>query len=150
VTTPQPESGSAVASAQQKRERLRFTRFSFTRTPTAHCTAEVELEWVNEQKIIGRASGVASPVGDLRLASDATLRAVETFSNGALQFELIGVKTMRAFDSTVVIVSVLYTRADSPQRLLGVHLADEDPLRSAVVATLQATNRLLGNYIATR
>jgi hypothetical protein len=34
--------------------------------------------------------------------------------------------------------------------LLGCHLCEEDPLRGAVIATLQATNRVLGNAIATR
>ena len=57
---------------------------------------------------------------------------------------------MRAFDANVVIVSVLFTQGEMQRRLLGCQLADEDPLRGAVVATLQATNRLLGNAIATR
>jgi hypothetical protein len=37
-----------------------------------------------------------------------------------------------------------------PQRLLGVCLAEEDPVNGAVVAVLNATNRVLGNFIATR
>jgi hypothetical protein len=40
-------------------------------------------------------------------------------------------------------VSVLARRQGGEQRLLGCHLADEDSLRSAVLATLQATNRIL-------
>jgi hypothetical protein len=63
----------------------------------------------------------------------------------------VGVKTMRAFDANIVIVSVLATHGGGPQqRLLGCHLAEDDPLRSAVVAVLHATNRVLGNFIATR
>jgi hypothetical protein len=57
---------------------------------------------------------------------------------------------MRAFDANVVIVSVLSSRGDGERRLLGCHLADEDLLRGTVIATLQATNRVLGNYIARR
>lgn len=64
---------------------------------------------------------------------------------------------MRAFDANVVIVSVQCVDGESQngergkeRRLLGCHLAGEDPLRGAVIATLQATNRLLGNAIATR
>jgi len=50
-----------------------------------------------------------------------------------------------------VIVSVLAAHGGGPQqRLLGCHLAEDDPLRSAVVAVLHATNRVLGNFIATR
>ncbi|MEO6445842.1 MAG: hypothetical protein ABIZ91_04645 [Gemmatimonadaceae bacterium] len=144
------EEGPAAAGA--RRERLRFTRFEFVRTPTARCTAEVELEYQSGDAVVGRAEGVATPLGDVRLAAEATLRAIEEFSRGTLKFELIGVKQMRAFDANVVIVSVGVLSAESKgaRRLLGCHLAGDDPLRGAVVATLQATNRMLGNAIATR
>jgi len=136
-----------------RRERLRFTRFAFEKSPTARCSAEVELEYQPGDSVVGRAEGIATPLGDVRLAAEATLRAIERFSKGALRFDLIGVKQMRAFDANVVIVSVLCHSKDEgapERRLLGCHLADDDPLRGAVIATLQATNRLLGNAIATR
>lgn len=133
-----------------RRERLRFTRFAFVRSHTAKCTAEVELEYQPGDAVIGRAEGIASTLGDVRLAAEATLRAIEEFSRGTLRFELIGVKQMRAFDANVVIVSILSPHSDGERRLLGCHLAGEDPLRGAVIATLQATNRLLGNAIVTR
>lgn len=142
-----------AASAGQRRERLRFTRFSFERTPTARCSAEVELEYQPGDSVVGRAEGIAAPLGDVRLAAEATLRAIERFARGTLRFDLLGVKQMRAFDANVVIVSVLCVSGegrDQERRLLGCHLADEDPLRGAVIATLQATNRMLGNAIATR
>jgi len=142
-----------LSLCQPRRERLRFTRFAFERTPTAHCSAEVELEYQPGDIVVGRAEGVAAPLGDLRLAAEATLRAIESFSNGTLHFELLGVKQMRAFDANVVIVSVICASNDPrsrERRLLGCHLAGEDPLRGAVIATLQATNRMLGNAIATR
>lgn len=142
-----------ASAGGQRRERLRFTRFSFDRTPTARCSAEVELEYQPGDSVVGRAEGVAAPLGDVRLAAEATLRAIEHFSRGTLKFDLLGVKQMRAFDANVVIVSVLCQSPDGAEqerRLLGCHLADEDPLRGAVIATLQATNRMLGNSIATR
>jgi hypothetical protein len=110
----------------------------------------VELEWLEGERVVGRADGVGSALGDLRLAADAALRALETFSKGELAFELVGVKTMRAFDANIVIVSVIVLRGAGPQRLLGCHLAEDDALRGAVVAILHATNRTLGNFIATR
>jgi hypothetical protein len=64
-------------------------------------------------------------------------------------FELVGVKAIRAFDATVVIVSVA-NRRDGPSRLLGSCLVENDPVRGAVLAVLSATNRVLGNFIATR
>src|SRR6185436_17822704 len=91
-------SGSVISQAQLKRERLRFTNFVFHRAPSGTCRSEVELEWMEGE-------GVTSTLGDLRVAADASLRAIEQFSNGTLRFELVGVKTMRAFDANIVIVS---------------------------------------------
>lgn len=143
--------GSVISQAQLKRERLRFTNFVFHRAPSGTCRSEVELEWMEGERVTGKAEGVTSTLGDLRVAADAALRAIEGFSHGSLRFELVGVKTMRAFDANIVIVSVLAAHGGGPQqRLLGCHLAEEDPLRSAVVAVLHATNRVLGNFIATR
>jgi hypothetical protein len=143
--------GASMGST--RRERLRFTRFAFERGPTARCSAEVELEYQPGESVIGRAEGIATPLGDVRLAAEATLRAIERFSRGTLRFDLLGVKQMRAFDANVVIVSVLCLDdqgREHERRLLGCHLADEDVLRGAVIATLQATNRLLANTIAVR
>lgn len=142
-----------LASDGSRRERLRFIRFAFERHPTARCCAEVELQYQPGDSVIGRAEGIATSLGDIRLAAEATLRAIELFAKGTLRFDLLGVKQMRAFDANVVIVSVLCidpAGREQERRLLGCHLADEDPLKGAVVATLQATNRLLGNAIATR
>jgi hypothetical protein len=141
---------AVVLQSQLKRERLRFTNFVFQRSPSGRCHSEVELEWLDGERVVGRADGVTSPVGDLRIVAEAALRAIEEFSRGALRFELVGVKTMRAFDANIVIVSVISTGQGGPQRLLGCHLAEQDALRSAVVAILHATNRTLGNFIATR
>lgn len=136
--------------SSSRRERLRFTRFVFERSRTAHCRAEVELEYEPGDTVVGTAEGVATALGDVRLAAEATLRAIEKFSKGEVQLELLGVKQMRAFDANVVIVSVVSSRGDGERRLLGCHLVDDDLLRGTVIATLQATNRVLGNFIARR
>lgn len=140
----------AVGNASGARERLRFTNFSFSRAPSGLCRASVELEWAEADGYVGRSEGVASPLGDLRVCADATLRALELFSRGELSFELVGVKTMRVFDESIVIVSVQATRDGVTQRLLGCHVTDRDSMRSAVTAVLHATNRVLGNFITTR
>lgn len=139
-----------VTQAQLKRERLRFTNFTFTRTPAGLCTAEVELEWMEGVRVVGKATGQSSPVSDLRVAAEAALNAIERFSEGALELDLLGVKALRAFDANIIIVSVEVKRGDGPTRLLGSHLAEKDPVQSSVVAVLNATNRILGNYIASR
>ena len=111
--------------------------------------AEVQLEWVDGIKARGAASGQSSATVDLRVAAEAALRALEQFAGGELAFELIGVKAIRAFDANVVIVSVANRKA-GPQRLLGSCLVEGDPVRGAAVAVLSATNRVMGNFIATR
>jgi hypothetical protein len=151
--TPSPNdplAPSGVSPMQLKRERLRFTNFRFVRTPSGLCTAEVELEWLDGVTVVGKASGQSSPMGDLRIAAEAALRALESFSGGAIEFELAGVKALRAFDANIVIVALGLRRGEGPQRLLGSYLAERDPVRAAVISVLNATNRLLGNFIATR
>jgi hypothetical protein len=127
-----------------------LSNFSFNRTQAGQCAAEVELEWLDNERITGKSRGQSSPMVDLRIAAEAALQAIENFSKGELKFELLGVKALRAFDANVVIVSVEVTRGDGPRRLLGSYLAEGDPIRAAVVAVLNATNRVLGNFIATR
>jgi hypothetical protein len=139
-----------VSQAQLKRERLRFVDFRFGRTPQGLCHAEVELEWLDGARVLGKASGTSSELGDLRCAAEAAIDAIERFSEGVLELELLGVKALRAFDANIVIVSVEVKRGEGPRRLLGSYLAEQDPIRASVVAILNATNRMLGNHIATR
>lgn len=132
-----------------RRERLRFVDFQFQRTTDGRCSAEVELEWVDGVRVRGGASGQSSQTVDLRVAAEAALRALERFSDETLAFELVGVKAVRAFDANVIIVSVA-NHGTGPKRLLGSCLVETDPVRGAVVAVLNATNRAVGNFIATR
>jgi hypothetical protein len=59
------------------------------------------------------------------------------------------VKVVRAFDANVVIASLLQRGDAGPDRLLGCYLADGDMVKGAALAVLNATNRVLGNYIST-
>lgn len=151
---PEPKGAPAptplINEAQLRRERLRFSDFRMARTPSGRSAAHVELEWVDGVRVHGGAEGQTSELGDLRLAAEAALRALERFSGGALSFELIGVKLLRAFDANVVIISVDVKQDEGPRRLLGCYLAERDVSRGAVLAVLNATNRVLGNFIATR
>lgn len=149
MTHIQSASDTPAPVLRGRRERLRFTTFQFTRSTDGSCRAEVEFEWVDGQTVRGASSGPSSPTVDLRVAAEAALRAIEAFSEGGMSFELIGVKAIRAFDANVVIVSVGNCR-EGPHRLLGSCLVEDDPVRGAVLAVLSATNRVLGNFIATR
>jgi len=63
---------------------------------------------------------------------------------------VLGVKAVRAFDATVVIVSLSAKTDASASRLVGSYLTENDPPRGAALAVLNATNRLLGNYYFAR
>lgn len=145
--------GSTEAAAtreQVRRERLRLTRVESTRSPTGQCVVEVELEFLEGQRVIGRSEGQASNAGELRIAALAAIAALEKFADGAFTFELTGIKGLRAFDANIVIVSLSMKDGSGAQRLLGSYLADTDLVRSSVIAVLNATNRAVGNYISTR
>lgn len=142
-----PQGTAAVLPLSQRRERLRFADFSFTRAPSGQCSAEVSLEW-DSVMYVGRAIGQSSPLGDFRVAAEAALRALEDFAKDAMHFELLGVKHVRAFDANLLIVSVSLREDTSLTRLVGCYLAETDTRRGAAMAVLNATNRVLGNYIA--
>jgi hypothetical protein len=146
----EPQQGIAPGgeALPQKSDRLRFGSFTFTRSPAGRVIAQVELEHEGK-RVVGRAEGQSSPVGDLRLGAEAAMQAVDVFSQGGLGLELMGVKLVRAFDANVVIVSCTQRTARGT-RLVGCYLADRDAVRGAALAVLNATNRVLGNYLSTR
>ena len=137
-----------AAAAPVRRERLSFGAFTFTRSPAGRCTVQVDLEY-DGRKVSGTCEGQSSPIGDLRLGAEAAMNAIETFTQGTLGLELLGVKLVRAFDANVVIVSCAQ-RSSRSTRLVGCYLADRDTVRGAALAVLNATNRILGNYLTTR
>jgi hypothetical protein len=130
------------------RGRLSIASFTCTRSAAGHCTVEMVLDYAGG-KFVGTAEGQSSPVGDIRLGAEAAIRAVDAFANSSLGLELMGVKLIRAFDANVVIVSATQ-RAARSTKLVGCYMADDDTVRGAALAVLNATNRVLGNYIATR
>lgn len=144
-STPQNVPGDA---GPNRSERLRFGSFTFTRSPAGRCIVQVELDYSGE-RFVGKSEGPSSPIGDLRLGAEAAMQAVECFAQNALGLELMGVKLVRAFDANVVIVSCTQ-RSARATRLVGCYLADRDAVRGAALAVLNATNRVLGNYLATR
>ncbi len=133
--------------------RLRFVHFGVSRTQAGQVTADVAFLTPEGVKHSAKASGQSTPLMDYRIVGDAALKALQAAVGRDVHLELQGVKPVRAFDANVVIVSVLarLEGEEKPRRLVGCHLSeDDDPLRSTVVAILGATNRLLGNRIATR
>ncbi len=125
--------------------RLRFAEFRIERLPSGRCSAAVVLTGPGGARYEGEAQGLASQAGELRCAAQACISALTQSVEGELSFECLGVKAIRAFDATVVIVSLATRGEGIPKRVVGSVLTEEEPTRAAALAVLNATNRLLGN-----
>src|SRR4051812_20077173 len=123
-----PAGSSSVVPLSGRRERVELAEFTFTRTPSGQCSAQVSLEW-DDKNFGGRAIGQSSTFGDYRVCAEAALRALEEFAKDAIQFELLGIKHVRAFDSDLLIVSVSARQDGATTRLVGCCLADSDTRR---------------------
>ena len=128
----------------EQRRRVRFVAARMAAPRSGRAAAQVELEW-GGQTYSALQEGESSPPLELRLAATATLKALEGILRGRAQFSLLGVKSFRVFDTDVVVVLL---RADNAAPLVGASLASADPHRAAALAVLNATNRVLGNYLA--
>lgn len=130
------------------RARLRFDGTDREPTPDGHETITVRLEW-KDRLHVGEATGVQTREGGVRTAALATLRATRAvLDDTGPEFELIGVKALRAFDAFVVIVSVDIRIDDERRRVLGARTCDDhDLVDAAATATLDALNRLLEPYL---
>lgn len=149
VSGPKEAPIAVATPMMSRRERVRFADFSFLRTPSGQCSADVSLEW-DGSVYRGRSSGASSPLGDFRVSAEAALKALADFAQGVVEFELLGIKHVRAFDANLLIVSVSAKEGGQLTRLVGCCLAESDTCRGAALAVLNATNRVLGNHVAVR
>jgi hypothetical protein len=131
-------------------DRLRFADFELARLPNGRCRVSVGLTFKEAERFNGSGEGLASPAGELRCAAEACVHALTDAVQGEITFELLGVKAVRAFDATVVIVSLAVQGEGNGQRVVGSYLTDADPARGAALAVLNATNRILGNRLFMR
>jgi hypothetical protein len=130
-------------------ERLKFCDFDFATLPDGRCRARVGLRLGEKAQFEGISEGLGSPTGELRCAAQAAVQALEQAVQGKVELELLGVKSVRAFDSTVVIVSLACREAES-HRVVCSCLSEGQLTRGAALAVLNATNRMLGNLVFTR
>ncbi len=131
-------------------ERLRFAEFVLDRLPNGRCRAKVGLTWKDSEAFAGESEGLCSQAGELRCAAQACVQALGQAVQGGMVFELLGVKAVRAFDATVVIVSLSTNGEGTDQRVVGSVLTEDDAARAAALAVLNATNRILGNRLFMR
>ncbi|MGH7526918.1 MAG: hypothetical protein ACREMX_09460 [Gemmatimonadales bacterium] len=131
-------------------DRLRFSEFVLDRLPNGRCRARVGLTWKDSEQFSGESEGLASQAGELRCAAQACVNALCQAVQGGMGFELLGVKAVRAFDATVVIVSLACQGEGNGHRVVGSFLTENDSPRGAALAVLNATNRILGNRLFMR
>src|SRR5437773_12127149 len=102
-----PSSRSKSGSTEGSRvpeERLRFQEFGFQRLANGRCRAKVVLTWSDGRRFEGSSAGVSSQTGELRCCAVASVNALEQAVKPQLTSESLGVKAVRAFDASVVIV----------------------------------------------
>lgn len=135
----------AYPAAPEQRRRVRFVAARMEPPRIGRAQARVELEWAG-QVHVGELEGESGPAPEMRLTALATLAALDHVLDGRVRFQLVGIKPMRAFDADVV-VALLKSDVEG-KSLIGAALEAEDPHRAAAVAVLNATNRVLGNYLS--
>lgn len=133
----------ADASARGEPPRIRFVALRVQRSSAGLCRAEVELARLDGAHVVGVHSGQSIALGDLRVAAEAAVAALHLASTTEHRFELIGAKSLRAFDQTVVLVQLAVVAGRGPARLVGAAFGEQDTARAAVLAVLNATNRVL-------
>jgi hypothetical protein len=134
--------GTAGGSPDGSRLRLLASRLE--RAPAGVSRVVVEFAQVRDAAlVVGRQEGTACPGGDLRLAALATFDALTRAANGALAFDLIGVKPVRAFDTTVMMVAAVVRQDGIATRVVGAAIAEGSEIDATVRASLHAVNRLV-------
>lgn len=132
-------------SADHTARRVRLLDVERESLDDGHIRVRVTLEW-GDQAYVGEATGERSPSIELRTAATSVLAAISTIVSDELDLRLVGVKHFRAFDADLVVVSI-YRGGNPPQRLVGTVLQTKTSVEAAVMAVLNALNRLLGNYL---
>ena len=131
--------------SDQSSQRLRFVSLETEKTPEGPQRATVTLELPPDRRFVGTADCPETPTGGLRCAAEATIDALGgAMGDSGATIELIGARSVKAFNATVVIVALSAHRKDETRRLVGSYLAEKDVERGAAIAVLNATNRFLG------
>jgi len=137
-----------VSETDLGRERLRFEDFQLVRFPNGRSRVRVRLEWTQGRSYSGEAEGNQTLEGEVRAAAESALKAAAGATEGQLGLDLRGVKALRVFDAWIVVVMVRARLKEETLSLLGAYPCPaEDTPRGAVMAVLDATNRVVQGYL---
>lgn len=124
--------------------RIRFEALELKRRPQGNVACEVTLSWSTDKQVVGTAEELDSEIGRLRAAAKATANALEHAVDERVRLEVIGLRTIQAFDAIIVVVLLAGRVSDHTQRVVGSSLITGRPVHASARAVLSATNRLLG------
>ncbi|MCH9015517.1 MAG: hypothetical protein IH877_07535 [Gemmatimonadetes bacterium] len=133
---------------KQVRDRIGFKEVKFEELPNNRCEALVDLAWPEGDVFIGTAQGKDSESGRLKCTVEATARALEQSVNDQIELEVQGVQTITVSDTIIIVVVLSYRLlGETQQQLVGSCIIGRQLERSAALAALKATNRLMGNVL---
>lgn len=128
------------------RRRVRFESVDRSESH-GRVTVTVHLEWEGVVHS-GSATGDEGAAIELKTTAHATVDALQRLTGQDLELRIIGVKPIRAFDSDLVVASLIRAGA-AHQHLVGAVVVTTGPLEGAALAVLSALNRILGNTLHT-
>ncbi len=129
-------------------DRLLFVSHQIETERSHQVKHRVEIEW-RDSSFVGEASGADLPRGRLEAVTKATLGAIEAVvasqpserRRPGVTLALDGVKIVNAFDREFALVAVHAMAGRDVTSLAGATVVDSSADRSAILATLQATDR---------
>ena len=139
------------------RSRLTFDGLEYVTLPDGSRRVSVRLEWAGDSYeatvgCLGTQQGVikAASRAALQPAVQASLSSASHLAAAGVNLDVVGVKAVRAFDGWVVVTRVHGSVGSEVYQLLGAApCEDEDDLPGAAVkAVLNASNRVLGQWVA--
>lgn len=151
MSAPQADDAPTDADPSARRKaagegadtRLRLVDVQTERDASSGVAVTVELEWEGEIHS-GSVRGVGSSTVEIRLGAEAALEALCLCAQDGEFARLVGVKTVHAFDSQVILVSVRCREAPGRNLVGAVPVDGRDTTRTAAAAVLDAVNRVVG------
>jgi hypothetical protein len=127
--------------------RIRFGDVELTRPEPGRVIARVVLRWHEDEQFVGTAEGRDTDLGVLQCAAEATANGLGHAVGKRVRLDVVGTKTVEAFESVLVVVALSSRLDEHEQKLVGSSVIKGNGPEAAARAVLSATNRLLGSNL---
>ncbi len=128
-------------------DRIRFKECKCEHLSGNRFTATVALTWLGGKELVGTSQAEDTETGRLWCAAEATARALEQAINRDVVLTIEVVEEISHTGLDIVVTLLSSRRSGGEQELLGSCIMGEQPERSAALAVLKATNRLVFNIM---